>query len=122
MVEKLPTYIAEVSAVDVNRLHFFDESSVVITSGNWSRGHSAVGKPTFDVQRYASNANFTVNLLHNVHGISNFNILRGPSNGIVLLQFFEEALEQVDSFENPIIKVDVVIVMDNCGFYHGHDN
>ena len=51
MVEKLQTYIAEVSAVDVNRLHFFDESSVVITGGNRSRGHIAVGKPPFEVQR-----------------------------------------------------------------------
>ena len=121
VVEKLQTYIAEVSAVDVNCLHFFDESSVVITSGNRSQGHSAVGKPPFEVQRYASNANFTVNLLHNVNGISHFNILRGPSNGLELLQFFEEALEQVDAFENPIIKVDDLIVMDNCGFHHGRD-
>ena len=120
-LKKLQTYIAEVSAVDVNRLHFFDESSFVITSGNQSRGHSTVGKPAFEVQRYASNANFTVNLLHNVNGISHFNILRGPSNGLELLQFFEEALEQVDAFENHIIKVDDVIVMDNCSFHHGRD-
>ena len=121
VMEKLQNYIAEVSAIDFNRLHFFDESSVVVTSGNRSRGHSAVGKPAFEVQRYASNATYTVNLLHNVNGISHFNILRGPSNGLELLQFFEEALEQVDAFENPVVKVDDVIVMDNCGFHHGND-
>ena len=121
VVEKLQTYIAEVSTIDVNRLHFFDEASVVVTSGNRSRGHSPVGKPAFEVQRYASNATFTVNLLHNVNGISYFNILRGPSNGLELLQFFEEALEQVDAFENPVIKVDDVIIMDNCGFHHGRN-
>ena len=109
VMEKLQNYIAEVSAIDFNRLHFFDESSVVVTSGNRSRGHSAVGKPAFEVQRYASNATYTVNLLHNVNGISHFNILRGPSNGLELLQFFEEALEQVDAFENPVVKVDDVI-------------
>ena len=121
VMEKLQNYIAEVSGIDVNRMHFFDESSVVVTSGNRSRGHSAVGKPAFEVQRYASNATFTVNLLHNVDGISHFNILRGPSNGLELLQFFEEALEQVDAFEKPVVKVDDVIVMDNCGFHHGND-
>ena len=69
VVEKLQTYIAEVSAIDVNHLHFFDKASVIVTSGNRFRGHSPVGKPAFQA-RYASNATFTVNLLHNVNGIS----------------------------------------------------
>ena len=54
--EKLDRYLAEICPVDANRLHFFDESSVVITSGNRDRGHSAIGKPAFEMQRYASNA------------------------------------------------------------------
>ena len=119
--EKLSNYIAELSAIDFNRLHFFDEASVLVTSGNRSRGHSAIGKPAFEVQRYASNATFTVNLLHNVNGVSHFNILRGPSNGLELLNFFDEALEQDDAFGNPVVKVDDVIVMDNCGFHHGNN-
>lgn len=121
VMEKLENYIAEISRIDCNRLHFFDESSVVVTSGNRRRGHSAIGTPAIEVQRYASNATFTVNLLHNIHGVSHFNILRGPSNGLELLNFHEEALEQEDVFGNHVIKEDDVIVMDNCGFHHGNN-
>lgn len=119
--EKLDSYLAEICPVDVNKLHFFDESSVVITSGNRKRGHSAIGKPAFEMQRYASNATFTLNLLHNIHGVSYFNILRGPSNGLELLNFFDEALEEVDRLENYVLKNGDLIIMDNCGFHHaGH--
>ena len=65
--------------------------------------------------------NYTVNLLHNIHGVSHFNVLRGPPNGLELLIFFEEALEQEDVFANHVIKESDVIVMDNCGFYHGNN-
>ena len=121
IIEKLEEYIAVISGVECNRLHFFDESSVVVTSGNRRRGHSAVGTPAIEVQRYASNATYTVNLLHNVSGISYFNILRGASNGLELINFFEEAMEQGDIDGNPVIKDNDVIVMDNCGFHHGNN-
>ena len=63
-------------------------------------GHSAVGQPAYEVQKYASNAIFTINVLHNVHGVSHFNILKGALNGQELLNFFEEALEEVDRLDN----------------------
>ena len=100
---------------------FFDESSAVVTSGNRRRRHSAIGSPAIEVQRHASNATYAVNLLHNIHGVSHFNVLRGPSNGLELLNFFEEALEQEDVFANHVIKENDVIVMDNCGFHHGNN-
>ena len=62
-----------------------------------------------------------MNLLRNIHGVSHFNVLRGPSNGLELLNFFEEALEQEDVFANHVIKENDVIVMDNCGFHHGNN-
>ena len=67
--EKLDRYLAEICSVEANRLHFFYESSVVVTGGNRKRGHSAIGKPAFEMQRYASNATFTLNLLHSIHGV-----------------------------------------------------
>ena len=120
VIEKLSIYIALISEVDFNRLHFFDESSVIVTSGNRTRGHSATGQPAIEVQRYASNATYRVNLLHNVNGVSHSNIIPGASNGLELLNFFDEALEQEDAFGNPIIKQDDVVVMDNCGFHHAN--
>ena len=121
VIEKLENYIADISGIDCNRVHFFDESSVVVTSGNRCRGHSAISSPAIEVQRYASNATYAVNLLHNIHGVSHFNVLRGPSNGLELLIFFEEALEQEDVFANHVIKENDVIVMDNCCFHHGNN-
>lgn len=115
--EKLDTYLAEVCPVEANRLHFFDESSVR-TSGNRKRGHSPIGKPAFEMQKCASNATFTLNLLHNIDGVSHFNILRGPSNGLELLNFFNEALEELDRLENYVLKDGDFVVMDNCGFHH----
>lgn len=99
-------------------MHFFDESSVVKTSGNRKRGHGAIGKPAYEVQRYASNATYTLNLLHNVHGISHFNILSGASNGQELLNFFGEALEEQDRLGNFVLKDGDAVIMDNCGFHH----
>ena len=58
---KLSDYLSVISEVDANPLHFFDESSVIVTSGNRTRGHSAIGQPAVEVQRYASNATYTVN-------------------------------------------------------------
>ena len=100
VMEKLENYISDISRMDRNRVYFFDQSSVFVTSGNRRRGHSAIGSPAIEVQRYTSNATYTVNLLHNIHRVSHFNVLRGPSNGLGMLIFFEEALEQEDVFAN----------------------
>ena len=77
---------------DYTRLHFVDECSVLVTSGNRAYGNSYIGEPAIEIQRYASNANYTLNLLHSVHGVDYFNVLRGPSNGMELLNFLNEAL------------------------------
>ena len=75
--------------------------------------------PAVEIQRYASNCNYTVNLLHSRFGIDNFNILEGPSNGFEMIHFFEESLQAVDHVGNPVLANGDVIVMDNCGFHHG---
>ena len=67
-------------------------------------GHSALGSEAIEIQRYASNATFTVNLLHSIIGIQHVNILIGASNGIELLNFFAEVLDEVDAFGNPLLK------------------
>ena len=47
-------------------MHFFDESSVIKTTGNKNYGHAPVGQSAVEIQRYASNATYTVNLLHGI--------------------------------------------------------
>ncbi|CAH3176849.1 unnamed protein product [Porites evermanni] len=64
---------------------------------------STRGLPAVEIQRYASNCNYTVNLLHSRFFIDNFNILEGPSNGFEMIHFFEESLQAVDHVGNPVL-------------------
>ena len=115
---KLVQYLTVCSNIDPRTMHFFDECSVVKTTGNRHYGHAAIGKYALEVQRYASNATFTVNLLHNIYGVGYVNLLPGPSNGLELLGFFAEALEEEDYFGNALLKVGDTVILDNCGFHH----
>ena len=86
-------YLDQIAHHDYTKLHFFDECSVIVNSGNRVYGNSYIGKPTIEIQRYASNANYTLNFLHSANGVDYyFDVLRGPSNGMELLNFFNEAL------------------------------
>ena len=77
--------------LDCTTLHFFDEFSVKITSGNCVRSNSYIGELAIEVQRYALNANYMLNLLHSIQGVDYYNILLGASNGMEMLKFFNEA-------------------------------
>ena len=90
---KYDEYMNYISDIDVHSLHFFDESSVIRTSGKRNYGSSEIGKRAIEIQPYASNATFTINLLHGICGIDCFSILEGPSNGQELLNFFVDALD-----------------------------
>ena len=116
---KTLSYIMYMSGVDPSTVHFSDETSVVKTTPSRSYGHSKKGLPAVEIQRYASNCNYTVNLLHSRFGIDNFNILEGPSDGFEMIHFFEESLQAIDPVGNPVLANRDVIVMDNCGFHHG---
>jgi transposase len=117
---RMLNYIMEMSEIDSNRVHFFDECSVKTTTGNRIYGHARKGKPAIEIKRYASHCNYTVNLLQSVFGITNFGILEGASNGLEMLHFFNESLQIVDPiYGNPVLSNGDVVVMDNCGFHHG---
>lgn len=115
---KFDEYVDLISTKDPYSLHFFDESSVVKTSGNRQYGHSTQGQKAIEVQKYASNATYTVNLLHGPFSVEYFNILDGPSNSFHLVDFFLDALQEHDRFGNYILRPGDTVVMDNCGFHH----
>ena len=118
--ERTLHYIMQMSELDPSRVHFFDESSVKTTTGNRIYGHALKGKPAIEVKRYASNCNYTVNLLQSIFGITNYGILNGASNGVEMLAFFNESLGIVDDlYGNPVLANGDTVVMDNCGFHHG---
>ncbi|XP_028394539.1 uncharacterized protein LOC114518742 [Dendronephthya gigantea] len=112
-------YVMFMSGADPSKVHFFDESSVTKTTPNRTYGHAKRGEKALEVQRYSSNCNYTVNLLHSRFGGDYFNILEGPSNGLEMLHFFDECLQLVDDvYGNPVLSDGDMVVMDNCGFHH----
>ena len=100
-------FLAEISRLDPSSLHFFDETSVIRTERNRKCGNSFIGQRAIEYQKYTSNATYTVHLLHSALRVDHYNIIDGPSNGNELLLFL--VLEREDT-----------LVMDNCGFHHGH--
>ena len=83
-------------------------------------GRSYLGEPVIEFQRYASNANYTLNLLHSIHGVDYFDVLRGPSNSMELWNFCNEALSVNRADGTTILENGDMVIMDNCGFHHGH--
>ena len=116
--EAVDAFLDEMSNFRAPKLHFFDESGVVKTTGNRKYGSAVLGEPAIEVQRYASNANYTINLLHCINGIDFFNILDGPSNGMELLTFFDEALQLEREDGSATLERGDCVIMDNCGFHH----
>lgn len=116
----LDAYLDQVSDLHPATIHFFDETSVIKTSGNRNFGNSYIGQPAFEFQRYASNATYTVNLLHSMQGVDHLNIIVGPSNGNEMLLFFEEALQMHKRDGSVVLERGDTVIMDNCGFHHGH--
>ena len=109
-------FLTKIANINPTTLHFFDESSVIKTTGNRNYGSAPLGKAAFEIQRYASNANFTINRLHSFSGVDFYNILDGPSNGFELLNVLQE--HRADG--SAVLERGDCVVMDNCGFHHGH--
>ena len=107
------------SRIDPCTLHFFDEASVIHTTANRRYGHAYIGEPAIEFQRYASSANFMVNLLHSVMGVDHYSILDGPSNGTEMLLFFEDVLSLQNPDGSAVLERGDTVVMDDCGFHHG---
>lgn len=53
--QRLLEYLTACSTIDPTSMHFFDECSVIKTTGNRRYGHSQIGVPAVEIQRYASN-------------------------------------------------------------------
>ena len=112
-------YLNVISTFKPHQIHFFDEASVIKTTRNRSYGNATVGEKAIEFQRYASNANFTVNLLHSLSGVDYYNILDGPSNEFELLHFFEDTVEIQRPNGSVLLERGDCVVMDNSGFHHG---
>ena len=118
VTDRTDDYLNEISTFHPTQMHFFDETGVTKTSGNRTYGIAPVGLPALEVQRFASNANYTVTLMNSVTGVDVFDILDGPSNGMELLNFFDETLQLERGDGSAVLERGDCVIMDNCGFHH----
>ena len=93
-IQKVDDFLQNTQGLNPTTLHFFDEASVIKTTSNRLYGSSYRGFKAVEVQKYASNATFTVNLLHSVFGVDYYNVIPGASNG-------EELIAFLGSYEDP---------------------
>lgn len=119
-VEYASLFPDRISSLDPLTIHFFDESSVVKTTMNRLYGNSRIGKPAIEVQRYASNATFTINLLHSIQGVDYVEVIDGASNGNKMLIYFEEVLNLTRADGSVVLERGDTVILDNCGFHHGN--
>ena len=56
--------------------------------------------------------------MHSITGVDFFNILDGPSNGMELLNFFDEALQLEWEDGSAVVERGDCVIVDNCGFHH----
>lgn len=75
-------------------------------------GHEAI-----EIQRFASDATLTLNLLHSRTGIDYFNLVEGASNSLHLLNFFSDVFNH-GLYGAPILSPGDIVIMDNCRFHH----
>ena len=49
-----------------------------------------------------------------------YNILEGPSNRLEMLNFYYEVLQEQRADGSAVLERGGCVIMDNCGFHHGH--
>ena len=55
-----------------------------------------------------------------ISGVDFYNVLDGPSNGFELLKLFDKVHQEHQADRSAVLERGDCIVMDNCGFHHGH--
>ena len=118
-IEKVDKYLEIPSVLKSSSLHFVDEPLVVKITSNPQYCSSYRGVEAIEVQWYAFNATFKVNLLHTIFGVDFYFIIPGASNGSELISFFDYALECQKDNGLPVFTEGDTVIMDNCGFHYG---
>ena len=74
-----------------------------VSKKNCVYSNSYVGEAAIKVKRNALNANYMLNLLHSIQGVGYYNFLWGASNGMEMLNFFNEALAVERADGSPVL-------------------
>lgn len=113
-------FINYLSSKNPKKLKFFDEAGIKIPDvGNRTYGHSPIGARCVEVTRKLEQPNNTLNMLISLDGPEYFNIIRGSTNTVNFLAFFEEAGEAVNiNTGRPCLEVGDIVIVDNLSSHH----
>ena len=85
-------YIDYLKDEDPSSVKFFDEAGFQLPDvGHRNFGFSPVSEDCVEVRRYLSTTNLTLNFLVGYDGAKCGNIIKGTSNSVQFLRFFDEA-------------------------------
>lgn len=108
-------YLDYISTIDPFRLKFFDETGLKLPNvANPSYGHSLIGTRCVEIFRNVQSPNITLNVLCGLEDIMYANTVRGATDTLKFLQFFNEASQNYQPDGRPILEYGDHIIMDNC--------
>ena len=114
-------FIDYLSSKDPRKLKFFDEAGVKLPDvGTRSYGHSPIGTRCVEVVRKCEFPNTTLNLLVSLSNRPEYyNLIRGATNTVRFLEFFEEASNAANVVTGrPCLEVGDIVMMDNLSSHH----
>ena len=82
-------------------------------------GRSPRGIRGVEVVRYHQRPHYTLNLLIGTGGVSFANVVDGATTGADFVDFFGQAVNNVDNIGEPILRNGDCVIVDNCPTHHG---
>ncbi|XP_070577463.1 uncharacterized protein [Ptychodera flava] len=111
-------YLDYLATKNPARVKFMDESGVKIQTGQRVYGHSQRGVKTYEIGRYLTGANNTVNLLVGLDGVKYCSVIDGPSNGNEFIRYFTEATTAFTDDGEAALNPGDTVVVDNAPIHH----
>ena len=112
-------FLNYMSTVDPYKIKCFNEAGFKMPDvTNPHYGHSVVGEPCIEVQRYMDTPNVTLQVLAGMEGILYANTVDGATTTLDFLEFFGEASNNFLPNGEPVLRYGDHILLDNHATHH----
>ncbi|XP_031570103.1 uncharacterized protein LOC116304502 [Actinia tenebrosa] len=112
-------FLTYLSTVDPYRIKCFDEAGFKLPDvANPHYGHSNVGVPCIEIERYIDSPNVTLMLLAGMEGVLYANTTEGATTTLDFLDFFGEASNSFLENGEPVLRYGDHILLDNHATHH----
>ena len=111
-------FVNYLATVPPNKLKFFDEAGVNLTTSNPVYGHSKCGEPAVEIVRGQPGINVSLNVICGLEGILYSNTVDGAVDTIEFLRFFHECSLNTTHYGSPVLECGDHIIIDNCPTHH----